>query len=252
MAAPTLFLSPAERTQLLKDPEAFARRAEAVFTSVLAKLSKAEAAHAAEKLDSERLYNQLERSQSTLRAEHERATAQHEKISAERQGLVDARDAAVAESARLGGELRAAIAEGARAKEAEREAADEKQRLLQLSERKRQQLEATESELAQAHEAVAASKRGSADLEKRVAEAEASAHASEMKVSANHCLPPLSSHPSNPSLPPLPHPGKHPTWPARARQPPCQPGRGVYYTPYRGEYRTAREEGRGRRVIVRT
>ena len=191
MAAPTLFLSPAERTQLLKDPEAFARRAEAVFTSVLAKLSKAEAAHAAEKLDSERLYNQLERSQSTLRAEHERATAQHEKISAERQGLVDARDAAVAESARLGGELRAAIAEGARAKEAEREAADEKQRLLQLSERKRQQLEATESELAQAHEAVAASKRGSADLEKRVAEAEASAHASEMKVSARTRLPSL-------------------------------------------------------------
>ena len=73
VAAPSLTLSAAERAALVRDPEAFARRAEAVLSSLVAKLSRLEAERAAERVDSERLYHQLEKSQATLRAEHERA-----------------------------------------------------------------------------------------------------------------------------------------------------------------------------------
>ena len=53
-APPSLALSAAERAALIKDPEAFARRAEAVLSSMVAKLSRVEAERAAEKIDSER------------------------------------------------------------------------------------------------------------------------------------------------------------------------------------------------------
>lgn len=179
---PTLTLSAAERTTLLRDPEAFARRAEAVLSSMVAKMSKLEAEHAAKQVDSERLFHKLERSQATLRSEHERSTAQNQKMNADRQSIVDARDAALAEASKAKSELRTAAAEAARAKEAERESAEERQRLVQINERSRAQLETTERDLAAAHESLSASKRHSADVERRVAEAEAEALASKMQA----------------------------------------------------------------------
>ena len=66
----TLTLTAAERTELLKNPESFARRAESVLTAMVQKLHRLEAERAAEKIDSETRYHALERSQATLRVEH--------------------------------------------------------------------------------------------------------------------------------------------------------------------------------------
>ena len=165
--APVLALNAAERAALLRDPEALAKRAESVLSSLVAKLHKVEAERAAEKIDSERQCHQLERSQVTLREEHERATAQYEKMAADRRSIVEARDASAAEAARMADELREARAEAARLRDAEREASEERQRLLQLGERKRAQLESTEQELAAAHAALADSKRAAADAERK-------------------------------------------------------------------------------------
>ena len=73
--------------------------------------------------------------------------------------MVDARDAAMTESSRLTSELRSAKAEVARLKDSEREGAEERQRLVQINERKRTQIEATERDLASAHTASRPSKR---------------------------------------------------------------------------------------------
>jgi DNA repair exonuclease SbcCD ATPase subunit len=192
MAASTLSLTAAERADLLRDPAAFANRIDSVLTGMVQKLHRVEAERAAERTDSERLYHQLERNSATLREESTRAIAQYEKMAAERQTIIDARDAATAEVARLGGELRAAGTEIARAKETEREAAEERQRLLQLNERKRVQLESTERDLASAHTALAEAKRHAADLELRVAEREAEAHTAKMQVGCSTVAAPLS------------------------------------------------------------
>jgi len=106
--APVLALNAAERAALLRDPEALAKRAESVLSSLVAKIHKVEAERAAEKIDSERQCHQLERSQVTLREEHERATAQYEKMAADRRSIVEARDASAAEAARMADELREA------------------------------------------------------------------------------------------------------------------------------------------------
>ena len=181
---PSLTLTAAERADLVSNPEAFARRAEAVLSAVVQKLHKLEAERHAEKVDAERRYHQLERGQATLRDEHEKAVAEHRKISSERQAMVDARDAAMAESSRLTSELRSAKAEVARLKDSEREGAEKRQRLVQINERKRTQIEATERDLASAHTALAAAKRAAADAERKASEAEAEALQAKMQVCA--------------------------------------------------------------------
>ena len=183
MPPTSLALSAAERTELLRDPEAFAKRAEAVLTNAVQKLNRQDAERAAERVDLEQRYHELERSQTQLRIETERATAQHKQIAADQQKVVDARNAALADTARLSSELAAVKAEAARAKETEREGAEERSRLLQLNERKSSQLESTERDLASAHEALAQSKRHAADMERRAAEAEASALAAKLQAS---------------------------------------------------------------------
>ena len=60
-AATPLSLSTSERAELLREPEKFAARAEAVLTGVMAKLNRLEAERAAERIDSEQQYHQLER-----------------------------------------------------------------------------------------------------------------------------------------------------------------------------------------------
>ena len=124
MTASKLCLSEAELVQLLKDPEAFARRAEGVISTMVDKLHRVEAEREAQKIEWERLFNQLERSQVSLREEHERSTAENARMTADRQSIIDARDAALAEVANVKSELRAATVEAARAKDVEREGAD--------------------------------------------------------------------------------------------------------------------------------
>ena len=150
-AVTSLALSAAERDELQRDPQAFARRAEAVLSAVLQKLSRLEAERSAERIDSEQQFHQLERSHATLRQEHERAIAQYDKMSAERSTIVEARTAAAAESARLLNELREQKAENARNKDTEREGAEDRRRLLEINERKSRQLEAAEKELSDTH-----------------------------------------------------------------------------------------------------
>ena len=73
MAPSSLALSAAERAELAKDPDAFARRAEQVLSSMVAKLHSLEAERTAEKVESEQRWNELERSHMRLRSAHERA-----------------------------------------------------------------------------------------------------------------------------------------------------------------------------------
>ena len=188
-AHPSLALTVTERAELASNPEAFARRAEAVLSAVVQKLQRAEAERSTEKLDDERRYHHLERAQSMLREEHEKAVAEHGKMSSERQAIVEAKEAALAESARLAGELQSAKADVVRLKEVERESTEERQRLVQMHERKRSQLQTTEQDLTSVHASLAAAKRATADAERKASEAEAEAMQARMQVRRSTALP---------------------------------------------------------------
>ena len=123
-AYPTLKLSASERADLLRDPEAFARRAEQVLTTVVHKLKATEATQVRERIDWERKFHKLDRGQSTLVEEHKKAVADSRKMAAERSVVNEAKDASTADVARLTSELRSAKAEVARLKEGEREGAE--------------------------------------------------------------------------------------------------------------------------------
>ena len=182
---PTLALTAAERAELASNPEAFARRAEAVLSAVVQKLQRLEAERSTEQLDSERRYHHLERAQFTLREEHKKALAEYDKMCGERQAIIEAKEVAAAENSQLQSEIRAAKADIARLKESEREGAEDRQRLLQMHERKRSQLETTEQDLANAHAALSAAKRATADAERKASEAEAVALQMKMQVSCS-------------------------------------------------------------------
>jgi len=181
--ATSIAISGSERAELLRDPEKFAARAEAVLNSVVAKLNRLKAEQAAERIDSEQQYHKLERSQATLRAEHERAVAQHDKMAAEHASIVQARDTATGEVARLNRELREKSAEIVRAQEQVHESGDERRRMVEVNERMSRQLEAAESDVTAAREALAQARSSSAAHERRAVEKEAEAMAAKMQAS---------------------------------------------------------------------
>ena len=182
-AVTSIAISGSERAELLRDPEKFAARAEAVLNSVVAKLNRLKAEQAAERIDSEQQYHKLERSQATLRVEHERAVAKHDKMAAEHASIVQARDTATVEVARLNRELREKSAEIVRAQEQVRESGDERRRMIEVNERKSFQLEAAESDVTAAREALAQARTTSAAHERRAVEKEAEAMAAKMQAS---------------------------------------------------------------------
>ena len=181
--ATSIAISASERAELLRDPEKFAARAEAVLNSVVAKLNRLKAEQAAERIDSEQQYHKLERSQATLRAEHERAVAQHDKMAAEHASIVQARDTATGEVARLNRELREKSAEIVRAQEQVHESGNERRRMVEVNERMSRQLEAAESDVTAAREALAQARSSSAAHERRAVEKEAEAMAAKMQAS---------------------------------------------------------------------
>ena len=229
-----------------------------------------------ERIDWERKFHKLDRGQSTLVEEHKKAVADSRKMAAERSAVNEARDASAADAARLTSELRSAKAEVARLKEGEREGAEERQRLIQINERKRAQLEATERDLAAAHSSLTAAKTATADAERKAAEAQAEMHAAKMQVPPRDigagdlggayarngglpvcflpsCPPPFwltcmrapspPTDPSSPRSPSLPPPssiaGEHAAGPARARHAPRFAGRGVRRAPHGREHLAA-------------
>ena len=98
--------SAAERTALLKDPHAFAARAEHVLSGLLQKLRSVEAVHTAERIETERAQHRLEQQCAGLREGQQRLATQHATAVAERGAAVEARGSAVAEVERCAGELR--------------------------------------------------------------------------------------------------------------------------------------------------
>ena len=104
---PTSFsFSTAEREELLRDPEAFAARAEDVLQKLVHKLRRQEADRAAEVIDSEHQYHQLERAHATLRDEHQRAIEQHSSMTQQLADVQQARDQLAADVGRMGAEAR--------------------------------------------------------------------------------------------------------------------------------------------------
>ena len=135
-SAERLFLSEAERTEMVRSPEKLIARTEHAFSGLLQKLSKLEAERAAEKVDHEQVQQQLEGSFAALREEQRRYAPQLAQAKAERTTAVDARNTAQAEVTRLTAELRTSELEVARVKEAEREAQEARRRLTDIGERR--------------------------------------------------------------------------------------------------------------------
>ena len=145
-------VSAAERTELLRDPEAFARRAEQVLGSLLQELHQCKAEAAAQRVDFDQHYHLLERAHATMRDEHQGATARDTRHSTELGAAVEAKEKALSEMQQLSSELRSKEQELSRLREGEREAAEESKRLLEINERRGLQVESLEAELRDSHQ----------------------------------------------------------------------------------------------------
>lgn len=143
------FLDAAERAECVRNPEAFVSRSERVLGGLVQKLKRIEAERSVERVDMEQTYHQLERSHATLREDYQKMSAQHAQYGGERDTLIEARDGALGEAAKLRGQLRSKDLELSRLKEEAGEAAEERKRLLEANARKAQQLDALEKEAQQ-------------------------------------------------------------------------------------------------------
>ena len=127
--------SATERAALLRDPDAFAARAEHVLSGLLRKIRTLEAEHAAERINTEQAQHRLENEYASLREDKQRLATQHAAAISERTAAVEARNASIADAERLTTELRSVQAELMRTKEGEREEQQARKRLLEVNER---------------------------------------------------------------------------------------------------------------------
>ena len=111
---------------------------ERVIGGLVQRLKRLEAERSADQVNSEQKYHQLERSHATLRQDYLSLSAQHAQYQSERSGVSEARDGALAEAAKLRGQLRSKDLELARLKDEAGEAAEERKRLLETNTRKAQ------------------------------------------------------------------------------------------------------------------